>query len=340
MSKTLNVAIVGATGLVGTAVLALLEERHFPVETLYALASRKSAGTPLHISDKMVRVKDLARFDFSQVQLAFFCVPASVAASYVPKAIQAGCIVIDHSTHYRLDPLVPLVIPEVNPAAITGVKQSKLIACPDSATTQMLVALLPLHREGELLRIDATTCLAVTAIGRRGIEELSKQTIALLNLKNLRSKHFSQQVAFNLVPQRSNAQSPGLSENEHMMVQETQKILNAPDIKVNPRHIQAPVFFGHSQVLHIETKRKISVERAYQLLKADVAITFDADMEDGQMPTAVTHAANHDDLFVGRIGEYFASTVGLSLWVVADNVRRGAAMGSVQIAEILVKDYL
>lgn len=340
MSRTLNVAIVGATGLVGAAVLALLEERHFPVDTLYAVARRKSAGTPLHFSKKMVRVKDLAGFDFSQVQLAFFCVPAAVSAIYVPLAIQAGCLVIDHSAQYRLDPRVPLVIPEINPAAIAGVTQSKLLACPDSATTQMLVALSPLHHEGELLRIDATTCLAVSSIGRRGIEELSKQTIALLNLKNLRSKHFPQQVAFNLVPQRSSAQCPGLSESEHMMVQETQKILNAPDITVNPRHIQAPVFFGHSQVLHIETKRKISVERAQQVLQANPAITFDVDSDDGQMPTAVTHAANQDAVYVGRVGEYFANTVGLSLWVVADNVRRGAAMGSVQIAEILVKDYL
>jgi aspartate-semialdehyde dehydrogenase len=339
MSKTLNVAIVGATGLVGAAVLALLEERHFPIESLYVLASRKSAGSPLYFSGKMVKVKDLAGFDFSQVQLAFFCVPAAVAASYVPQAIQAGCIVIDHSAQYRLDPQVPLVIPEINPAAIAGVKQSKLIACPDSATAQMLVALFPLHREGELVRIDATTCLAVSAIGRRGIEELSMQTVALLNLKKSRVKHFPQQVAFNLVPQGS-GQWLGFSENEHMMQNETQRILNAPDMMVNPRHIQAPVFFGHSQVLHIETKRKISVERAQQLLQAHSAIHYEIDTEGGKIPTAVTHAANHDEVFVGRVGEYFASTPGLSLWVVADNVRRGAAMGSIQIAEILVKDYL
>lgn len=339
MNKPISLAVVGATGLVGEAVLELLDAREFPVDSLYLLASHESAGTPREFAGKSHRVKDLANFDFRQVQLAIFCVPAKVAAQYVPQAQAAGCTVIDHSEQFRLDEHVSLVIPEINPQQLETCRPGDIIACPDSATTQMLLAVYPIYQAVGVKRIDVTTCLAVSAIGKAGIDELSKQTIALLNLKKLQAKHFSQQIAFNLLPQQASTVDENLSRQESLFINETQKILDDPDIGICPWHVQAPVFFGHSQTLTIETKGNITVDAACSLFDATPAMIRDAE-NNGEIPTAVSHAASHEEVYLGRIRRLPEPLQGIGIWVVADNIRRGAAMGSVQIAEILVKDYL
>jgi aspartate-semialdehyde dehydrogenase len=339
MTKPISLAIVGATGLVGAAVLELLSAREFPLHQLYLLASQESVGTPVEFAGKSHRVKDLASFDFRQVQLAIFCVPASVAAQYVPIAQAAGCTVIDHSEQFRLAEYVPLVIPEINPHLLETCRPGDVIACPDSATTQMLLAVYPIYQAVGVKRIDVTTCLAVSAIGKVGIDELSKQTIALLNLKKLQAKYFSQQITFNLLPQHAESAAENLSRQESLFVKETQKILEDPDICICPWHVQAPVFFGHSQTLTIETKGNITVDAACGLFDGIPAMVRD-DPFNGELPTAVTHAASHEEVYLGRIRSLPEPLQGVGIWLVADNIRRGAAMGSVQIAEILVKGYL
>ena len=339
MNKPISLAVVGATGLVGEAVLELLAIREFPLDQIHLLASHESAGTPREFAGKSQRVRDLAGFDFTQVQLAIFCVTASVAAQYVPIAQAAGCTVIDHSEAYRLDELVPLVIPEINSHLLETCRPGDVIACPDSATTQMLLAINPIYQEVEVKRIDVTTCLAVSTIGKVGIVELSTQTIALLNLKKLQTKYFPQQIAFNLLPQQAESAERELSRQESLFIKETQKILADPDIVINPWHVHAPVFFGHSQTLAIETKGNISVDTVCSLIDDFPGLVREEQL-DSELPTAVTHAASHEEVYLGRIRRLPEPIEGVGLWLVADNIRRGAAMGSVQIAEILVKGYL
>ncbi len=339
MKNPVSLAIVGATGLIGDAVVNLLAAREFPIDQIYLLASAESAGTPIEFNEKSHRVRDLAGFDFSQVELAIFCAPAKVAAHYVPVAQAAGCTVIDHSDYFRLDDSVPLVIPEINPHLLETCRPGDLISCPDSATTQMLLAIYPIYQEVGIKRIDVTTCLAVSSIGKIGIEELSKQAIALLNLKKLQAKQFSQQIAFNLLPQDTEFADADLSRQESLFIKETQKILADPDISIAPWHIDAPVFFGHSQTLTIETKENISVEDASNLLAGMPGLVHDKQI-DALIPTAVTHAASHEEVYLGRLRSLPEPLHGVGMWLVADNIRRGAAMGSVQIAEILVKGYL
>lgn len=339
MNNPVSLAVVGATGLIGDAVLNLLAAREFPVDQIYLLASAESAGTPVEFNGKSHRVRDLAGFDFSQVNLAIFCAPGKVAAQYAPIAQAAGCTVIDHSEYFRLDESVPLVIPEINPHLLETCQPGDLISCPDSATTQMLLAVYPIYQEVGVKRIDVTTCLAVSSIGKSGIEELSKQAIALLNLKKMQAKHFPQQIAFNLLPQDPEFADVDLSRQESLFIKETQKILADPDIRISPWHIDAPVFFGHSQTLVIETKEYISVEQASDLLAGIPGLVYDKQI-DALLPTAVTHAASHEEVYLGKLRKLPEPLQGVGMWMVADNIRRGAAMGSVQIAEILVKDYL
>ena len=339
MNNPVSLAVVGATGLIGDAVLNLLAAREFPVDQIYLLASAESAGTPVEFNGKSHRVRDLAGFDFSQVNLAIFCAPGKVAAQYAPIAQAAGCTVIDHSEYFRLDESVPLVIPEINPHLLETCQPGDLISCPDSATTQMLLAVYPIYQEVGVKRIDVTTCLAVSSIGKSGIEELSKQAIALLNLKKMQAKHFPQQIAFNLLPQDPEFADVDLSRQESLFIKETQKILADPDIRISPWHIDAPVFFGHSQTLVIETKEYISVEQASDLLAGIPGLVYDKQI-DALLPTAVTHAASHEEVYLGKLRKLPEPLQGVGMWMVADNIRRGAAMGSVQIAEILVKGYL
>lgn len=333
----MSLAVVGATGLVGAAVVDLLATRQFPLSKLFLVASSESVGSTVQYGGKHQRVIDLAKFDFAQVQLAIFCVPAQVAAHYVPLARRAGCTVIDHSSEFRLDPSVPLIIPEINADLLETQTPGMLIACPEAACTQLILAIYPIYQAVGIKRVDVTTCLPVSHIGRAGVEELSNQAISLLNLKELKTTYFHQPVAFNLILQ--SPQSPNRAAlSEDGMLEQTQKILHDTTFTLVSWQLQAPVFFGTSQVLSIETRGKSPVNEVYGWYQ-DKAYS-EVSRSDELSPSAVTHAAQQDGLYLGRVHALPLPLQGVGMWSVADNIRRGAALGSVQIAEILVKGHL
>jgi aspartate-semialdehyde dehydrogenase len=328
MSKTYNVAVVGATGAVGETMLAILHQRNFPVGKVHAVASARSAGSRVAFGDQMLVVEDLDTFDFSQVQIGLFSPGASVSKVHVPRAGAAGCVVIDNTSQFRYDDDIPLIVPEVNPGALAQYKNRNIIANPNCSTIQMLVALKPIHDAVGIERINVCTYQAVSGTGKEAIEELATQTAALLNAKEAVANVYPKQIAFNVLPHIDVFQDNGYTKEEMKMVWETRKIMGDDSIQVNPTAVRVPVFFGHSEAVHIETREKISAEQVRALL------------EDGGYPTAVTEAANQDPVYVGRIREDISHPRGINLWVVSDNVRKGAALNSIQIAEMLVKSYL
>ena len=340
MSKEFDVAVVGATGAVGETMILVLEERNFPVRNLYPLASSRSAGSKIQFKGKHYTVKDLAEFDFSQAQIGLFSAGGSVSAEFAPKAGAAGCIVVDNTAHFRYDDDVPLVVPEVNPDAIADYKKRNIIANPNCSTIQMLVALKPIYDAVGIERINVATYQAVSGTGKEAIEELAAQTANLLNAKEIKCEVYPKQIAFNVIPQIDVFLENGYTKEEMKMVWETKKIFNDAAITVNPTTVRVPVFYGHSEAVHIETKEKITADQARELLKKAPGVKVLDRREPGGYPTAVTDASGKDPVFVGRIREDISHPRGLNLWVVADNVRKGAALNSVQIAEILVKDYL
>jgi len=340
MSKTYDVAVVGATGAVGEAMLSILEERNFPVGKVYALASSRSVGKRLNFKGETLKVEDLDTFDFSKVQIGLFSPGASVSEIYAPKAAAAGCIVIDNTSQFRYDDDIPLVVPEVNPQAIALYKNRGIIANPNCSTIQMLVALKPIYDAVGIERINVCTYQAVSGTGKEAIEELASQTANLLNAKAIKVEVYPKQIAFNVLPQIDVFMDNGYTKEEMKMVWETQKIMGDANIKVNATAVRVPVFFGHSEAVHIETKQKITVEQVRDLLRNAPGVVLMDERVNGGYPTAVTEAANHDATFVGRIREDISHPLGLNLWVVADNVRKGAALNSVQIAEELVKNYI
>ncbi len=340
MNKTFNLAVVGATGLVGEALVSFLVDRKFPIGHFFPLASTRTAGKKVGLGGKYHTVKDVADFDFSQVDIAMFCANDEVSAEHVPRATAAGCVVIDTSAQFADDDDVPLVIPEVNPQVIADDVQRKIIASPDSSTIQMLVALKPIYDAVGIERINVVSYQAVTASGKSGMDELASQTVALLNMQDAKHKIFPQQIAFNVLPQVTVAEENGYLSCEMKIVRATQKILADGDILINPTTVQAPVFFGHSQAVHVETGAKLGADEARDLLRQAPGVELLDDGEPGNSPTAVTHATGEDAVFVGRIREDISHPCGLSLWVVADNVRKGAALNCVQILELLVKKGL
>lgn len=339
MSKTYDVAVVGATGAVGETMIAILEERNFPVGKVYALASERSAGKRIPFKGESLVVEDLATFDFSKVQIGLFSPGASVSAEYAPKAAAAGCVVIDNTSQFRYDDDIPLVVPEVNPEKVADYKNRGIIANPNCSTIQMLVALKPIYDAVGISRINVATYQAVSGTGKEAIEELATQTANLLNAKPVAASVYPKQIAFNVLPQIDVFMDNGYTKEEMKMVWETQKILGDADILVNPTAVRVPVFFGHSEAVHIETKQKISAERVRELLSAAPGVTVLDERVNGGYPTAVTESSGNDDVFVGRIREDISHPTGIDLWVVGDNVRKGAALNSVQIAEVLVKNY-
>lgn len=340
MSKTYDVAVVGATGAVGETMISILEERNFPVGKVYALASERSAGKRIPFKDGSLVVEDLASFDFSKVQIGLFSPGASVSAEYAPKAAAAGCVVIDNTSQFRYDDDIPLVVPEVNPEKVADYKNRGIIANPNCSTIQMLVALKPIHDAVGISRINVATYQAVSGTGKEAIEELATQTANLLNAKPIKSSVYPKQIAFNVLPQIDVFMENGYTKEEMKMVWETRKIMGDDSIKVNPTAVRVPVFFGHSEAVHIETRQKISVERVRELLSNASGVALLDDRINGGYPTAVTESAGHDDVYVGRIREDISHPMGIDLWVVGDNVRKGAALNSVQIAEVLVKNYI
>lgn len=339
MSKTYDVAVVGATGAVGETMIAILEERNFPVGKLYALASERSVGKRIPFKGESILVEDLATFDFSKVQIGLFSPGASVSAEYAPKAAALGCVVIDNTSQFRYDDDIPLVVPEVNPEKVADYKNRGIIANPNCSTIQMLVALKPIYDAVGITRINVATYQAVSGTGKEAIEELAAQTANLLNAKPISATVYPKQIAFNVLPQIDVFMDNGYTKEEMKMVWETRKILGDDSILVNPTAVRVPVFFGHSEAVHIETKRKISAEQVRRLLEAAPGITVMDERVNGGYPTAVSESAGHDDVYVGRIREDISCEQGINLWVVADNVRKGAALNSVQIAEVLAKNY-
>jgi aspartate-semialdehyde dehydrogenase len=340
VSKKVNVAVVGATGAVGETMLSILHERKFPVGEIYALASERSAGATVSFGNKSLIVEDLATFDFSKVQVGLFSPGASVSKIYAPIAAAAGCVVIDNTSEFRYDDDIPLVVPEVNPEAIADYKSRGIIANPNCSTIQMMVALKPIYDAVGITRINVCTYQAVSGTGKPAMEELAKQTASLLNGRSVESQVYPKQIAFNVLPHIDVFQDNGYTKEEMKMVWETQKIMGDNTILVNPTAVRVPVFYGHSEAIHIETKEKITAEAAKKLLAEFEGIELIDEHVDGGYPTAVSEASGHDPVYVGRVREDISHPKGLNLWVVADNVRKGAALNSVQIAEVLVNKYL
>lgn len=334
MTKTYDIAVVGATGLVGETLLTLLAERNFPVGQVYALASENSFGKEIEFGRKTLDVEELAEFDFSKVQLAFFAVPAAIAAEYIPVATQAGCVVIDNSTHYREDAKVPLVVPEINPEAIAGYKNKNIIASPGSSTIQLSLALKPILDVVKLTHIQVFACEAVSESGRRAVDELAGQTASLLSGRPVESKIFAKQMAFNLLPQVGDVIEQGHTAQETRLLKETRQVLVKPDLPLSPTVIRAPVFFGTALEVYIETEAPLPLTQLKSVLENAKGLAVFA--EEGDYPTPVVEAANNDSVYVGRLRADLTQSNGLHLWLVSDNVRKGAALNSVQIAELLV----
>ena len=339
MSAKFDVAVVGATGAVGETMLEILAERKFPVNNVYPLASARSAGKKIPFGDTYLTVQDLDSFDFSRAQIGLFSAGASISDKYAPIAGAAGCVVIDNTSRFRYDDDIPLVVPEVNPQAIADYKRHNIIANPNCSTIQMLVALKPLHDEAGIERINVCTYQAVSGTGKEAIAELAGQTAELLNGREAIAKVYPKQIAFNVLPQIDVFMDNGYTREEMKMVWETRKIMGDDSIQVNPTAVRVPVFYGHSEAVHIETREKLDAAKATALLQAMPGIEVLDEREDGGYPTAVSEGATHDPVYVGRIREDISHPRGLDLWVVADNVRKGAALNSIQIAEILVEKY-
>jgi aspartate-semialdehyde dehydrogenase len=340
MTKTYNIAVVGATGAVGEMMLSILEERHFPVGEVYALASANSVGKRLPFKGGTLKVEDLATFDFSKVQIGLFSPGASISEIYAPIAAAAGCVVIDNTSQFRYDEDIPLVVPEVNPQAIAQYKTRGIIANPNCSTIQMLVALKPIYDAVGITRINVATYQAVSGTGKEAIEELGRQTSNIFNLQPIEASVYPKQIAFNVLPQIDVFMDNGYTKEEMKMVWETQKIMGDSTILVNATAVRVPVFYGHSEAVHIETRDKISASEVRALLEKADGVTVIDERVNGGYPTAVTHSAGHDATFVGRIREDISHPRGIDLWVVSDNIRKGAALNSIQIAEVLIRDYL
>jgi len=335
-----KVAMAGATGAVGDMLLVILKQRKFPVSELVPLASERSAGGKVEFGNKQITVHNLVDYDFAGVDIAFFSAGGKVSREHAPRAAAAGAVVIDNTSEFRYQDDIPLVVSEVNPDAIAQYTNRGIIANPNCSTMQMLVALAPIHRAVGIERINVATYQSVSGAGRSGLEELGRQTAALLNFQQVEPKKFSKQIAFNVIPHIDDFQDNGYTKEEMKMVWETRKILGDESIQVNPTAVRVPVFYGHAEAIHIETREKISAEQARALLEKAPGVEVMDRREAGGYPTPVGDAAGKDPVFVGRIREDISHPRGLNLWVVADNIRKGAALNAVQVGELLVKTYL
>ncbi|HEY2396477.1 MAG TPA: aspartate-semialdehyde dehydrogenase [Rudaea sp.] len=335
-----KVAMVGATGAVGEALLSILKEREFPVSELVPLASERSAGELVEFGARHATVKDLADYDFAGVDIAFFSAGASVSKLHAPRAVAAGAVVIDNTSEFRYQDDIPLVVSEVNPHAIARYTAHGIIANPNCSTMQMLVALAPIHRAAGITRINVATYQSVSGAGRSGLEELGRQTAALLNFQDFPPKKFSKQIAFNVIPHIDEFQANGYTKEEMKVVWETRKILEDESIQVNATAVRVPVFLGHSEAVHVETRDKITAMQVRSLLEEAPGVVVMDERKAGGYPTPVGDAAGKDPVFVGRIREDISHPRGIDLWIVSDNIRKGAALNAIQIGELLAKTYL
>ncbi len=337
MSKKVNVAVVGATGLVGRTMLDILAERDFPVGELHALASARSEGERMDFGTRKVKVEVLDTFDFSGVDIALCSAGGVISKKYVPRMVEAGAVAIDNTSAFRYDDDVPLVVPEVNPEKIAEGKKRGIIANPNCSTIQMVAALKPIYDAVGIERINVATYQAVSGSGKKGVEELAMQSARLLNGQEAEAKVMPRQIAFNVLPHIDEFQDNGYTREEMKLVWETRKILGDASIMVNPTAVRVPVFFGHSEAVHIETRDKLTVALARELLAMAPGVTVMDERKDGGYATAAIEGTRHDAVFVSRIREDISHPRGLDLWVVSDNVRKGAALNSVQIAELLLE---
>lgn len=340
MARTFDVAVVGATGAVGECMLEILAARRFPIGKVYALASERSIGRTVKFGRQELEIENLADFDFGKVQIGLFSPGASVSAIYAPKAGKAGCVVIDNTSQFRYDDDIPLVIPEVNEHAIAQYRNRNIIANPNCSTIQMLVALKPIYDAVGIERINVATYQAVSGTGKDAIEELATQTANLLNGRPVEPKVYPKQIAFNVLPHIDSFQDNGYTKEEMKMVWETRKIMGDDSIQVNPTCVRVPVFYGHSEAVHIETRDKISAAEAQCLLASAPGVVLLDERKPGGYPTPVGDASGQDPVYVGRVREDISHPRGLNLWVVSDNLRKGAALNSIQIAESLIERYL
>jgi aspartate-semialdehyde dehydrogenase len=336
--KHYNIAIVGATGLVGSTVLSLLEERQFPIDKLYLLASHRSAGDTIEFKGKPYFIEDLSQFDFKQSEICFFCVGNDLAEKFVPKAVEQGNIVIDKSSHFRYDKEIPLVIPEVNETALKEFRNRNIIANPNCNTIPIIVALKPIYDAVGIKRINIATYQSVSGTGKDAVTELAEQTTLLLNGHPIHPKVYPQQIAFNILPHIDHFEENGFTREEMKIIWETHKILGDDSIAINPTAVRVPVFFGHSAAVHLETNEKLTTNKALDLLAKAPGVKVIHGKN--SYPTPVHDAAGNDFVYVGRIREDLSTPHGINLWVVTDNIRKGAALNAIQIAEKLIERYL
>ncbi|MCY4419948.1 MAG: aspartate-semialdehyde dehydrogenase [Gammaproteobacteria bacterium] len=338
--KKYNVAVVGATGAVGEQLLSILAQREFPVDQVHALASTRSAGKKIRFGDRELEVGDLADFDFTNTQIGLFSAGAGISREYAPKAAAQGCIVIDNTSQYRYEDNIPLVVPEVNAEQIARYENCGIIANPNCSTIQMVVALKPIHDAVGIERLNVATYQAVSGTGKEAIDELDQQTRNIIDGKSVDCEVYPKQIAFNALPHIDVFMDNGYTKEEMKMVWETRKIMGDDTIQVNPTTVRIPVVNGHSEAVHLELKAPLSAEQAKRLLAEAPGIQVVDDREDGGYPTAATEGDGTDAVYVGRIREDISHPRGLNMWVVSDNLRKGAALNSIQIAEILVRDFI
>lgn len=336
-----KVAVVGATGNVGREMLQILADRNFPADEVFALASERSVGKEVSFGeDKILQIHDLATFDFKGIDIALMSAGGSISAKYSPKIAASGCVVIDNSSQWRMDPDVPLVVPEVNPEAIADYKKKNIIANPNCSTIQMLVPLAPIHKAFTVKRVVVSTYQSVAGAGKEAMDELFNQTRGVYMNQPIavtKSK-FTKQIAFNVIPHIDVFMDDGATKEEFKMVAETKKILD-PKIKVHANCARVPVFVGHAEYVNVETEKEISDESVTKLLKHTEGVTVIDLREPEGYPTPV-EVAGEDDVFVSRIRQDYSVENGVSFWCVGDNLRKGAALNAVQIAEVLVRDYM
>ncbi|WP_246168934.1 aspartate-semialdehyde dehydrogenase [Coxiella endosymbiont of Amblyomma sculptum] len=332
-----NIAIVGATGIVGETIFQLLLERQFPARKIYLVASKRSEGKKILLGGKQKKIYNLEEFDFSTIHFAFFAAGEECSSRHAPRAAETGCVVIDNTSCFRYENDVPLVVPEVNLSALTNYRNRNIIANPNCSTIQLVVAIKPIYDIVEIARINVVTYQSVSGAGRKAIRELEEQTVCLLNGKPIgKLTVFPLQIAFNVLPHIDVFCDNGYTREEMKMVWETHKIMGNRSLQINPTAVRVPLFFGHSEAVYIETCRPISLEKVRECLKrASGIVVID---ENNSYPTAASHAKNTDAVFIGRIRKDIFCSNGINLWVVANNVRKGAALNSVQIAEALINE--
>jgi aspartate-semialdehyde dehydrogenase len=338
-SKSYAVAVAGATGAVGLEMIKTLEQRNFPVGSIKLLASERSEGKELRFNGKPVKVERLTKDSFKGIQVALFSAGASRSLEFAPAAAASGAVVVDNSSAFRMDPEIPLVVPEVNPHAIAQYKKRGIIANPNCSTIQMVVALKPIHDAARIKRIVVSTYQAVSGTGLKAIDELLAQTRALLASQEIQKKVYPHQIAFNCLPHIDVFLDNGYTKEEMKMVNETRKIMEDPSIRVTATTVRVPVVHSHSESVNIETEKKITPQEVRGLLSKAPGVKVVDNPALNEYPLAI-HAAGRDETFVGRIREDDSIPNGINLWVVSDNVRKGAALNAVQIAEILIEKYL